>query len=98
MLPLPLYILREVLWHLASIPSRIINTLHRKGRFANSMNQTFSARCHMEASHGDQRWLARESFVNFVVFWEADHCKRASDAAVERAEKTLRYNDKAISG
>ncbi|GEM_PF-5918589 len=30
--------------------------------------------------------------AGIAVFWESDHCKRASDAAVERAEKTLRYN------
>lgn len=53
-----------------------------------------SARCHMEAGRGARGWVIREKIVNFVAFWESDHCAKASAAAITRAEKTLAYNSK----
>ena len=96
MLPLPLYIMREVLWHIATIPSRVINTCYRHGEVSGSMNQTFSARCHIEAMCGDPRWQRRERVVNAVCFWEDDHCERSWRAMLTRASKTVAYNDKRL--
>lgn len=92
MLPLPLYVLRESLWYLASILSRIVNAFVRddEGNWG-SMHQTFSARCHMLAPRSE-RFDRYRKRINAVFFWQEDHCHKAWDEQLTRARKTVAYN------
>ena len=106
-LPLPLYVLRELLIGLGALGSRVLNALLFRG----SMHQSISARSYIEGS--DTRdspanpvwtkrrdridgWLGPVERVLVPLFGGVvsplPHCHAAWVDEVERAEKTLRRN------
>ena len=106
-LPLPLYVLRELLIGLGALGSRVLNALLFRG----SMHQSISARAYIEGtdtsdSPADPVWTRRrdridrwlgpvERGIASLVGAEVSplpHCHAAWVDEVERAEKTLRRN------
>jgi hypothetical protein len=78
-----------ILWRFAddsvSLFSRALNAMV----FHGSTAQTLSARCHLEAPKS-KVWERRRDWVNWLFFWQTDHCKYAWELEVERARYVLK--------
>jgi hypothetical protein len=69
----------DILLELASLPSRLINVLT-----GGAADLTFSAR-----SHRDGLWTAH--VINWIFFWQADHCRWAWDRELERSQANVAW-------
>jgi hypothetical protein len=79
MLPRPLYIAYRVAEMSVSLFSRFLNAAFLSG----STHQTTSARAYIEPMPRLQ------IFINFLFFWQDNHCKRAWQLEIKAAKKTL---------
>jgi hypothetical protein len=84
-------ILKEIVYTLVSLVSRIINAVFLRG----SMHQTTSARAHvMSVVYGDPFWMRIRKFINRLFFWEVDHCALAWEFEYDRASRTIQLGEK----
>ena len=81
------YILARLFSDLASLFSRGVNAF----LFGGSTAQTLSSRAYVEAPY-NRFWARKKVFINFVFFWEDDHCRNSWFLEVERAHRTLEMN------
>lgn len=47
-------------------------------------DETLSARAHRHALKGDRAWP--EKMINFLFFWQKDHCKQAYQSEIDRTQ------------
>lgn len=47
-------------------------------------DETLSARAHRHALKGDREWP--EKIINFLFFWQKDHCKQAYQSEIDRTQ------------
>jgi len=80
--------LGEVLYHIVSLVSRILNTVFFRG----DMYQTLSARTYAESA-SNPNWEKLRKFINFIFFFQKNHCQTAWQAEVGRAVKTIQRNN-----
>ena len=53
---------------------------------------TISARAHIEAEvYGRPNWTIARDVIDFIFFWEDDHCYKSFARDVRNAEMFLRY-------
>lgn len=81
------YIGKELWYYTMAYFSRLVNLIIFNG----TMHQTLSARTHTEA-HFDEGWKRQEEIINKIFFWEPNHCEKAWEDEVCRANKTLSRN------
>ena len=83
-----LHIIREVAAGIAHTCSATVNTLGYNG----DMHTSLSARAYMERH--DPEWERRKERINKLFPFQADHCKSAWEADLERAIKKVEANIK----
>ena len=83
-LPRPFYVAYRVAEMLVSLFSRFLNATF----FGGSTHQTTSARAHFE-SGTSRKWARRKRVINWIFFWQADHCLWAARKEIAHAKTTL---------
>ena len=81
------YSLRQHLFNLAIATDQWINTL-----FGGSPDETLSARAYRKQPYSFF-WLAVDMTLNFIFFWEEDHCKASYNSELERKHLPEGYRD-----
>jgi hypothetical protein len=79
-----LYVLRRFCNMIISSVSRLINALFYGG----STHQTLSSRAYIEGKT-DPKWAKRRDFIDFLFWFQKDHCKLSWASDVAEAELTL---------
>lgn len=79
--------MRDVPVYLISIISRLTHAVVFNG----SPYMTLSARAYLEAMRNPERdaWDTYRRLINAMFFWQRNHCERAWNAEVDRAENTI---------
>lgn len=54
--------------------------------------QTLSSRAYVESERGSRNWRRVRRAINWLFFWEADHCRDWCRAETERARRLIQLN------
>lgn len=86
----PFYAFQLIAGNFVGLGSRALHTFV----FLGHPGQTLSARSHVEFGLRG-KWHKRRRLINFLFFWQRDHCEDDWKRQVERARRTLEL-DKAL--
>jgi len=67
---------------------QLVNTL-----FVGYPDETLSARAHFNSEKGDKKWINIKRIINFIFFWQEDHCLGSYTSELERKHLPGGYND-----
>ena len=56
-------------WNLLIAADQLLNTI-----VGGYPDETFSCRVHRESKSGQRFWKAARRLINFIFFWQKDHC------------------------